>query len=325
MVGSPATSPSKPDPATFATKLKFLSADWDLGLEPIQEYSPSKATANESIIGKLSACFYNHVYNAAVEEFKAAAMKLYNGWIKKPRSARGSVPETTRDKRRPVSTKEREELLQLLKEILDRHIQGYQKTPRKLRRNPSVASRAVPTPTFGNNTITEASKFKRSNDDSFVDFSPSKRMRAPESQALTKSPVKISASATPRRPQVLKQTSFYSYLSKAKSTLSADSPNLASGSRQPTVSDQTEVNNSLSSGGSSRELISDSSQQYWPSSLEDHFDLLEKLQLQSFNSATSLSSSTDNLTAENKLLQDRLRVVFRELLYTTIDQANISS
>ena len=97
MVGSSVTSPGKPDPAMFATKVKKLSTDWDLGLDPTTPYLPSKATEKESLIGKLSACFYNHVYNAAVEEFEADATKLYNSWIKQSGSARGFDPKKTRD------------------------------------------------------------------------------------------------------------------------------------------------------------------------------------------------------------------------------------
>ncbi|KAK0105018.1 hypothetical protein ONS95_004613 [Cadophora gregata] len=305
-------SAGKPEPNVFDTQLEFLSRQWDLGLKASKQYLPIKATEKEAIVRKLSYCYYKHVYNAAIEEFNFEASKLYTKWLKSPVSVRGPITQKTRDRPKPISSSERDELLRLLRSILDRYIEACPKTPRKPPKEASKAIQAVLIPSSRGpgsksskiETMAQGSGAAAKRSFEGLNFTPTKKIKAP---AVSQSTLKPSVKASPQtiaKAQGLKQTTVESFVSA--STVSASSFNISKASTQITIPDQNEINKSTSS------TIPDSQPQYWSSSLEESFNVLDK-QLQSFDSAASASSSIRELVSDEQVLRDQLQTLFPEL------------
>ena len=113
----------------FNARLELLCREWDLGLEPKIDYSPSKSgkTLQDVCVSGIRFLHHKQKINDSLERFRAEATILYNGWVYKPKAERGLVPESTRDKPRPVTSGEREQLLKCLAKILKEDRENWMK------------------------------------------------------------------------------------------------------------------------------------------------------------------------------------------------------
>jgi len=129
------------EPDLFNTKLEMLSHEWDLGIQPKKDYSPEKRgrSLSDKCIEKIRFLHYKKVFDPALIRFREEATILYSGWVHKPRAERGVVPEATRNKPRPVTEKERVQLLRLLLKILDEDQAKYISSHSPSKHSPSSA------------------------------------------------------------------------------------------------------------------------------------------------------------------------------------------
>jgi hypothetical protein len=119
-------TPSQGRDAIFNTRLSLLNDEWDLRLKPKQDWSNSpdkeRGTQEDILVhkclGNLNFCFHKKLLDAALNAFRLEATRLYSAWVKKPRAETGFIPEATRKIPRPVSDKERLELVKCLNDIL---------------------------------------------------------------------------------------------------------------------------------------------------------------------------------------------------------------
>jgi hypothetical protein len=135
---------SSDDHNLLNTRIHLLCKEWDLGLEPKSDWSPRKGrdTLQDECLFGIKFLYHKERLNPALERFRHDAMILYKGWVHKPRADRGVVPESTRDKPKPVTDKERAQLLKCLAGILKEDREGWMKengiSPSKA---PTTASR----------------------------------------------------------------------------------------------------------------------------------------------------------------------------------------
>jgi hypothetical protein len=114
---------------TLNTRIHLLCKEWDLGLEPKTDWSPkkSKDTVQDECLFGIRFLHHKGRLNPALERFRHKAMILYKGWIHKPRAERGVVPESTRDKPKPVTSDERIQLLRCLAGVLKEYREEWMK------------------------------------------------------------------------------------------------------------------------------------------------------------------------------------------------------
>ncbi len=121
MASEPSTPSKKEAPDLFDTKLSFLNSEWDLGITPKDNYSPSKTGGSLSgqCVQKIRFLHHKKALDPALRRFREQALVLYTGWVDKPKGERGVVPAATRNKPKPVTERERVQLLRLLVGILN--------------------------------------------------------------------------------------------------------------------------------------------------------------------------------------------------------------
>jgi hypothetical protein len=106
------------------TVISSLSYEWDLQLEvPKPGDSPSSRrlqTLPQKCVFKIKGLTFKNAIDTVLADFYYQADILYSRWVHKPKGDRGTVPEKTRHKPRPVSDKERVELQNLFYQIADR-------------------------------------------------------------------------------------------------------------------------------------------------------------------------------------------------------------
>ena len=73
---------------------------------------------SDQCIEKIRFLHFKKAFDPALLRFREQATILYSGWVRKPKAERGVVPETTRNKPRPVTERERVQRLRLLLEVL---------------------------------------------------------------------------------------------------------------------------------------------------------------------------------------------------------------
>jgi hypothetical protein len=132
------------------TRIHLLCKEWDLGLEPKSDWSPRKGrdTLQDECLFGIKFLYHKERLNPALERFRHDAMILYKGWVHKPRADRGVVPESTRGKPKPVTDKERAQLLKCLAGILKEDREGW------MEENGISPSKAPTTPSrFDDNPI----------------------------------------------------------------------------------------------------------------------------------------------------------------------------
>jgi len=121
--------------------IKDLNREWDLGLQiPYSDDSPSKRhgigkTAEQDCVFRIKFVSFKGDKEKAsdidtvLKSFQSEAEILYKGWVRKPNGERGVVPQVTRQNPRPVTSRERMELLQCL---LAKMTEAYNKIQREL-------------------------------------------------------------------------------------------------------------------------------------------------------------------------------------------------
>jgi hypothetical protein len=73
---------------------------------------------SDQCIEKIRFLHFKKAFDPALLRFREQATILYSGWVRKPKAERGVVPETTRNKPRPVTERERVQRLRLLLGVL---------------------------------------------------------------------------------------------------------------------------------------------------------------------------------------------------------------
>ena len=106
------------------TVVSSLSYEWDLQLEVPKPWdSPSSRrlqTLPQKCVFKIKGLTFKNAIDTVLADFYYQADILYSRWVHKPKGERGTVPEKSRHKPRPVSDKERVELQTLFYQIADR-------------------------------------------------------------------------------------------------------------------------------------------------------------------------------------------------------------
>jgi len=127
MAPEPSTPSKKDAPDLFDTKLSFLNSEWDLGITPKDNYSPSKTGGSLSgqCVQRIRFLHHKKALDPALRRFREQALVLYTGWVNKPKGERGVVPAATRNKPKPVTERERVQLLRLLLGILKEDMEKW--------------------------------------------------------------------------------------------------------------------------------------------------------------------------------------------------------
>lgn len=183
--------------------VKQLNSEWDLGLElPNPNESPKRTFSPERV------CFSNIKflsYRSAIEDpyrqFQTEAETLYRDWALKPNAERGVIPTKSRQNFRPVSLKERTQLLQLFiritesvkKALLEEEIKTRSPGRRHITNSPTAARSSLNDDPIGIDLpLTKPiSRSKRSYDEQEATIGHSesyKRPRNPEDPPVNSNP-----------------------------------------------------------------------------------------------------------------------------------------
>ncbi|KAE9370844.1 hypothetical protein N431DRAFT_343437 [Stipitochalara longipes BDJ] len=219
----------------------MLSLEWDLGIRPKKDYSPQKRgrSLSDQCIEKIRFLHHKRAFDPALIRFREQATILYSGWVHKPKAERGVVPEATRNKPRPVTERERVQLLRLLlkilKEDMSKWITENTPSPARFRGSQEVDDSPLPL-SLGPKPNSDP---KRQRDEEVFSNAPImfKKPRKPDVELLaTNSTASESLATSSKTPQTL-------------ATSSKAQP-LAAGSMLPPVT-RPSANTSFASDGSS--------------------------------------------------------------------------
>ncbi|OWP06091.1 hypothetical protein B2J93_1848 [Marssonina coronariae] len=100
------TDDSTLDSSVLGTRIDLVCSEWDLGLS-----FDNPGSIEYKCCEVIRFCCHKKIFDRAYQEFTREATTIYQGWINKPRGERGTIPDATRRRRRPVNPAEREELL----------------------------------------------------------------------------------------------------------------------------------------------------------------------------------------------------------------------
>jgi hypothetical protein len=121
IMATPRTPTKKADSEEINRKIKAivesLSFNWDLRLkttDPSESPEKRSRTPEEECVAKIVFLCWKFAIDPPLGRFSREADILYSRWVHKPKSERGVVPKATRQSPKPVTSEERQQLLQCL-------------------------------------------------------------------------------------------------------------------------------------------------------------------------------------------------------------------